>query len=240
MARPLVWVLGASMLTATLVALPATAAFAQADRTEEVVVTGEKRQPNEAQTPHVVLTRRADNLITEVRVVCDTRDPSQRRNELKATLRNMIKASGGRIELGVGDETIGRFDETMLDKVIAPDAKVDTSQAVVVVKTHITAGDTFDSASGRITAFIERTPKVGRSEILREKEWSLTIIAPEQYRRAIIAKVAEDARGVAAAFGPGYGVSADGLQRPVDWYQPGALDLALFIPYKLVVEPLPR
>ena len=234
MTRPWAWALAA------LVMFPATAAFPQSGRADEVVVTAEKREPNEAQTPHVVLMRRADNLITEVRVICDTRDPTQRRNELKATLRNMIKASGGQIELGVGEEFIGRFDETMLDKVIAPDAKVDTSQAVVVVKTHVTATDTFDSASGRITAFIERTPKVGRTEILREKEWSLTIITPEQYRGAIIAKVAEDARGVAAAFGPGYGASADGLQRPVDWYQSGALDLALFIPYKLVVEPLPR
>ena len=109
-----------------------------------------------------------------------------------------------------------------------------------MVKTHVTPTDTFDSAAGRITAFIQRTPKVGRSEILREKEWNLTIIGAEQYRGAIIAKVAEDARGVVAAFGPGYGASADGLQRPVDWYQSGDLDLALFIPYRLVVEPLPR
>jgi hypothetical protein len=208
----------------------------------EIVVTAEKRDYNAAQTPHVTLVRRADNLITEVRVVCDTRDPTQRRNELKATLRNMIHGAGpgAQIELGVGDEVIGRFDETMLDAVIQPDAKVDTSQAVVVVKTHISAADSFDSASGRITGFIDRTPKVGRTEILREEDWSLTIIDPEQYRQAIVAKVADDARGVAGAFGPGYGVSVDGLQRPVDWYQAGPLDLALFIAYRLVVEPLPR
>lgn len=208
----------------------------------EIVVTAEKRDYNAAQTPHVTLVKRADNLITEVRVVCDTRDPAQRRNELKATLRNMIHGAGPGtgIELGVGDEVIGRFDETMLDAVIQPDAKVDTSQAVVVVKTHVSAADSFDSASGRITSFIDRTPKVGRTEILREEDWSLTIIDPEQYRQTIVAKVADDARDVAGAFGTGYGVSVDGLQRPVDWYQAGPLDLALFIAYRLVVEPLPR
>jgi type IV pilus biogenesis protein CpaD/CtpE len=215
-------------------------ALAQDEAANEVVVTAEKREVNEARTPHVVLMRRADNLITEVKVVCDTRDPTQRVNELKATLRNMIKGSNGQIELGVGDVLVGRFDATMLDRVITPQLRADTSEATVIIKTHIVAGDTFDTAAARITDFIAKTPKVGRSEILREKEWNLTIIKPEQYRGAIIAKVAEDARGISAAFGPGYGVSVDGLQQPVDWYQSGALDLALFIPYKLVVQPPQR
>lgn len=217
-------------------------ALAQAAAVGEVVVTAEKRDYNANQTPHVTVVKRADNLITEVRVVCDTRDPTLRRNELKATLRNMIHAAGAgpQIELGLGEEVIGRFDDTMLDAVIEPDAKTDTSRAVVVVKTHISAADTFDSASGRIIAFIDRTPKVGRTEVLREKDWSLTIINPEQYRRAFIARVAEDAHDVAAAFGPAYGVTVDGLQKPVDWYQSGPLDLALFISYRLVVQPLPK
>jgi hypothetical protein len=231
------WALTALML---LAASPAAAAGGGA--VGEIVVTAQKQDYNAAQTPHVTVVKRADNLITQVRVVCDTRDPKQRRDELKATLRNMIRAAapGGPIELGLGDEVIGRFDESMLDAVIQPDAKVDTSQAVVVVKTHVAAGDSFDSASARITGFIDKTPKVGRTEILREADWSLTIIDPEQYRQAIVAKVADDARTVAGAFGAGYGVSVDGLQRPVDWYQSGPLDLALFIAYRLVVEPLPR
>jgi hypothetical protein len=208
----------------------------------EVVVTAEKRDYDPGQTPHVTVVKRADNLITDVRVVCDTRDPTLRREELKATLRGMIRGAGAgsAIELGLGDQVIGRFDESMLDAVIEPDAKADTSLAVVVVKTRISAADTFDSATSRITRFIAATPKVGRTEILREKEWSLTIIDPEQYRQPFIARVAGDARDVAAAFGPGYGVSVDGLQKPVTWYQSGPLDLALFIPYRLVVEPLPR
>jgi hypothetical protein len=223
-------------------ASPPTHAAGQNAALGEIVVTAEKRDYNSTVTPHVTLVKRADNLITEVRVICDTRDPAARRNELKATLRNMIRGADARsgIELGLGDNVIGRFDETMLDAVIEPDAKADTSRAVVVVKTHVSASDTFDSASGRITAFLDRTAKVGRTELLREQDWSLTIIDPEQYRQAIVTKVADDARAVAAAFGPAYGVSVDGLQKPVDWYQAGPLDLALFISYKLVVEPLPH
>jgi hypothetical protein len=161
---------------------------------------------------------------------------------LKATLRNMIHAAGpgAQIELGLGDRVIGAFDETMLDAVIEPDQKVDTSHATVVVKTHVLANDTFDSATGRINAFIRNTPKVGRTEILHQADWSLTIINPEQYRAPIIAKIAADARETAAPFGPGYGVNVRELERTVDWYQSGPLDLALYIPYGLTIEPLSR
>ena len=120
------------------------------------------------------------------------------------------------------------------------DTKVDTSVAVVVIKTHVTAADSFDSATGRIKAFIDQTPKVGRTEILRDEDWNLTIIGPEQYRGAIVAKVAEDARATATAFGAGYGVSVSGLEKPVDWRQSGPLDLDLFIPYELTIQPLGR
>jgi len=235
--------------TAALVAVVLAAWAAQAmaqDTVSEVVVTAERRNQNlsrvpvaiDLQAPHVVLARRADNLITTVRVVCDTRDPARRVDELKATLRNMIRGQNGQIELGVGQGIISRFDETMLDKVIAPDSSsTDTSEATVVIKTHITAADTFDIATARITSYIERTQKVGRTEILRDQDWNLTLINPEQYRGAIIGRVAADAHEAANAFGPGYGVRVDGLQQKVDWRQSGPLDLALFIPYQLVVEP---
>jgi len=211
----------------------------------EVVVTAERRQQNlgrvpvaiDMGVPHVVFARRADNLITTVRVVCDTRDPTKRVSELKTTLRNMIRAQNGQIELGVGQGVIGRFDESMLDKVIEPDnSAADTSQAVVVIKTHITPADSFDAATARITAYIERTPKEGRTEILRDQDWNLTLINPEQYRGVIIAKVAADAHNAATAFGPGYGVRVEDLQGKVQWRQSGPLELSLFIPYRLVVE----
>jgi hypothetical protein len=210
----------------------------------EIVVTAEKALSDydPQRTPSVVLVRRADNLITEVKVVCDTRDPTLRRAELKDTLRAMILSAGrsGKITLGVGDEVVGAFDETMLDKVIAPDNKIDTSVARVVIKTPVAAGDTFDSASGRILTFIGATPKSGRTEILREQDWNLTIIGPERNRPALLDLIAQDARVTAAVFGAGYGVSVDGLQHPIAWYQQGPLDLALYITYRLEVSPLPR
>ena len=208
----------------------------------EIVVTAEKRisEFDALKTPHVVLIKRADNLITEVSVVCDTRDPTLRRAELKETLRALIRAAAQdhTVALGLGDDVVGGFDDTMLDAVIEPDRRADTSHATVLIKTAVSASDTFDAASGRITSFIKRTPKAGRTEILRENDWNLTIVGPERNRPALTALIAEDAKRTAAPFGAGYGYALDGLQLPIAWYQSGPLDLALYISYRLQVVPL--
>jgi hypothetical protein len=208
---------------------------------EELVVTATKTDYEPTETPFVALRRRADNLITTVTVVCDTRDLSQRRNELKATLRNLIRAAAQdrSIELGIGEAIVGAFDETMLDTVIEPGGKTDTSKATLIVKTAVTASDTFDAATARIKSFAERTPKVGRTEVLLDDEWDLTIINPGQYRPEVVRMIAADATQQASAFGPGYGVEVGNLQLPLSWYQSGPLDLALYIPYRLRVRPKP-
>jgi len=217
-------------------------AWSQNDGLEEIVVTGTRlTEFDPVKTPHVSLRKRADNIVTLVRVVCDTRDLSQRRDELKATLRNMIKAApGAGVELGLGDEVIGRFDDTMLDAVIRPDGRPDTSVAILVVKTRVSPTDSFDAATGRIKAFAARTPKIGRSEILPNEDWNLTLIGPQKHRPEVIDLVAEDARRAAASFGTDYAVQVEGLQLPVSWYQSGPLELALYIPYRLTVTPRPK
>jgi len=210
---------------------------------EEIVVTGARlTEYDPVKTPYVTLKKRADNIVTEVRVVCDTRDLSQRKAELKATLRNMIKAApGAGVELGLeGEEVIGRFDETMLDAVIKPDSKPDTSVALLVVKTRVALTDTFDAATGRITTFADKAAKAGRTEILPTEDWNLTLIGPQRYRGDVLNLVAEDARKVAGTFGADYAVTAEGLQLPLSWYQSGPLELALYVPYRLTVTPRPH
>jgi hypothetical protein len=227
-------------LTSTGFAAPAPAAGSSV---QEVVVTGSRMSEFDSrQTPHVVVNKRADNLLVEVRVVCDTRDRSQRLNELRATLRNMVKAAQAdhSIELGQGDEVVGGFDETMIEEIIKPDSKADTSYAALLLKTPVAASDSFDAASRRIRHFIAKVDKVGRSEVLINGDWQLSVVGIPQYRPQILAAVAEDAKRAAADFGDGYGVHVTGLEHPIQWYQSGPLDLALYIPYKLEIEPLKR
>jgi hypothetical protein len=220
--------------------LAVSPALAQGSGVEEIVVTGSRLSEYDAtSTPQVTLRKRADNLITVATVVCDTRDESQRKAELKATLRNLARAAAQdkRIDLAVGDEVLGGFDESMLDAVIQKGSKIDTSTATLVIKTSVTADDTFDSATGRIETFVERTAKVGRTEVLLDDDWQLTLVNPGQYRPEVARLVAEDARAMAALYGEGYGVEVQGLQLPVSWYQAGPLDLAIYIPYRLNVRP---
>ena len=218
-------------VTATLVA----PAFAQSEM-ETVVVTGARAEYNAEVIPHVTLLRRADHVITKVRVVCDTRELSKRRQELKDTLRSMIREAGnsGTISLGVGDEIVADLTEKMLDKVIEPDAKADTSVAVVIIKTRVSKDDMFDGRDGSSASFRNRAQD-GANGSIRETRWDLTLIGPEQYRAELTAKIAKDAQHGGAI--QQLCRTCEGLQHPIAWYQKGPLDLALYIPYVLTVAP---
>jgi hypothetical protein len=60
---------------------------------------------------------------------------------------------------------------------------------------------------------------------------------PERYRDELVAKIAENAKHTASLFGPGYQVRVEGLQRGIQWFQSGQLDLSLYISYGLVISP---
>ncbi|MFZ5668393.1 MAG: hypothetical protein ACOY4K_02780 [Pseudomonadota bacterium] len=214
------------------------AALAQDADVSEIVVTGSRLMDYEpGETPAIVLKKRADNILTRIEVTCDTRDPVQRLQELKATLQALVRgAAAAGVELAVNDDdVVRRFDPNDLDAIIRKAAKVDTSTATLTLKTRVLAADSFESVTGRIEAFVRKTPRSGRTEILMSDNWDLTLVGPGQYRSAIIDLVAADANRTAAAFGPGYSVSIDGLTLPVSWYQSGPLELALYIPYRQTI-----
>lgn len=213
-------------------------ALAQDSEVGEIVVTGSRLQDYEpTETPAIVLKRRADNIITNIEVTCDTRDLTQRRQELKATLQALVKAAGpAGIELAVeNDDIVRKFDASDLDGIIRAATKVDTSTATLTLKTRVLPTDTFESVTGRIESFVKKTPKSGRTEVLMSDDWDLTLFGPGQYRDAIIGLVAADANKTARAFGDGYSVVVEGLTLPVTWYQSGPLELALYIPYRQTV-----
>lgn len=228
-----------AVLAASLVLVAGPIAVAQDSDVSEIVVTGSRMQDYEpTETPAIVLKKRADNILTRIEVTCDTRDPVQRKAELKATLQALVKgAAAAGIELAVEtDDVVRKFDAADLDGIIRAAAKVDTSTATLTLKTRVLPTDTYDSVTGRIEAFVKKTPKTGRTEVLMSGGWDLTLIGPGQYRSDIISLVAADANRTAAAFGDRYGVSIDGLTLPVTWYQSGPLELALYVPYRQTIS----
>jgi hypothetical protein len=234
-----------------LMAVAATPALAQRESNlGEMVVTASRRpvagyqQPVAAVVaqPHVVVFRRADNLIVGLEVECDTRDQSDRLSELRATLRNVVQAAeaDGSIDLGVSDAEAGivvPFRLESLDALLSPGQRADTSRVSIIVKTRIGEGDAFEAATGRIDAFIKRIKPVGRSQVSRSGDWQLTLVSPRQYRAEIVAAISKDANETAKAVGPEYRVVLQGLERQIGWSRSGPLELALYIPYTMTVTP---
>ena len=192
--------------------------------------------------PNVQVSRRADNLVVSVRVACDTRDAAQRRSEITQTLAAMAREAGldASIELGLdsGGHVVA-FDARMIPtlRFHSDDGRPDTSAVTLVIKTPIAEGDTLEASSARIRAFVEKTQRVGRTELRLMDDWEPTVISPDQYRPTILSAIAADAGTTAGAFGPTYGVEVTGLSRQVTWRQAGPLELMLYIPYELSVTP---
>ncbi|HWD27499.1 MAG TPA: hypothetical protein VG387_10060 [Rhizomicrobium sp.] len=232
MIKTLSRILGQFVIAASLVG----AAQAQV---ETVVVTGE-RMTSESEAPHIGIPKRADHLITVIDVVCDTRDATQRRAELKETLGNLLRAASGTstISIGLGEHILGDLTENNFDSIIEAETRADTSHAEVTVKTKVTKDDTINDAMRRVTGFLDKVPKAGRTLIARQGSWGLTLIGPEQYHDQLVAMILADAKHLAETLGPGYGVTIEGMERKVTWYQRGPLDLGLFIPYTLKIEPV--
>lgn len=240
---------------------PALAAAAQdSSQVGEFVVTAERRTQQlqnvpvavsgyagstyaPTAQPHVVVFHRADNLISYVQVVCDTREPSARLSELQATFANLFAAaaqSGGTIEFSSEDSgVLVPLKPESIIGLMRPGGRPDTTMVTFIVKTHIGPTDTFEAATARVESFVHKTKLVGRSLVARTGDWELTLITPRQYRSAIVAAIAKDAAETMKPFGPGYAVTLVGLDRPVSWSRSGSLELALFIPYAMTIGPAP-
>jgi hypothetical protein len=216
-----------------------TPAFAQ-----EVIVTGQRRALGYSETryagdreivatgrPVIVLKRTADFVVLPVRIVGDTRDLKQRRDDLKATIRNAIELAGkSGVELAVGDYvvkplTLGNYG----DLVFVGDGRPDTDQTVFLVKARLEPGGELGAAKAKLTRFIQAVPTVGRSTMFANGEETLSVVNPDQYRGAIIELIAADAKASAARFGPQYGVQVTGLDRPVEWSRAGSSEVFLYL-----------
>lgn len=237
--------LHAAVIAVVALGLFAAPAAAQDGQVEEIIVTGSRMiEWDTDDIPAVQLFRRADNLIASVSVVNDTRDAADRRSELTQTLRAMARLAAGRSDIDLSIENEGvlvPLSEDMVSTLtLGQDGmRSDTSVASLVVKTPITAADTLDAASGRLEAFVEAAPSVGRSQADISEDWQLSIVDPPQYRAPILSLIAEDARRASAAFGEAFSVQVSGVENRVTWRQSGPLDLGLFIPYKMTVVPKP-
>lgn len=208
---------------------------------EEIVVTGTRADVDE-QAPGRFLRRPADFLLLEVVVTNDTREDNARADEIYKTLSNLIRDArrSDDIEVAVvnGDNIVSPLTTDNYRIELGVGDRPDTSAADIIIKTPVRDA----SADGqvlinRLRAFVDGVSVVGRTELQPVGDVRISVVGPNQYRSAIIELFAEDVREVTAALGSDYRVVARGIDRPVEWYRSGLLELSLYIPYEYSVVP---
>lgn len=243
-------------LAAGIVALAAAWPVQAQDINEgEVVVTGSRSRQvymdprtnraieaaeDASGLPSVGLRRRADFALLPVVVAGDTREREQRREEILTMVRSAL-ASAGRsgIELAIGDFfvvplTTGNYRTLAF----LGDGRPDSERVAFFLKTRLGASaDEANQAITRLEQFIASVPKAGRAEMRAGGPLTLSIVAPDQYRGRLLDLVAEDARAIAARFGPDQKVEAHGLDRPVEWRRAGSTEVFLYIPHRMIFRP---
>lgn len=231
-------------LIATAMLSVAAPAFAQ-----EVLVTAQRREYNNTGgvyngtiapgRPIVTLKRTADYAVQIVRVGGDTRETTTRLEEIYGIIRNAIAAAGkAGVELSIGDyvlEPLTLANYRTLS--INGDGRADTGQTFFLAKVKLVPGVYGKEALARIQRFVAAVPRVGRTTISADSPLTLSVVNPDQYRSQIIALISADAAASIAQFGPGYGVSVSGLDRPVEWSRAGLTEVLLYLPAAYTVLP---
>lgn len=229
------------LIAATLIAMAAPA-FGQ-----EMIINAERRSnagnPGVDYTnysvittarPTIALKRNADYFLVPVRITGAT----ARIDELRAMVLDTIaRADQAGIELGTGDYVVDPLTKwTYRNLPFASDGRSDTSSATFFGKVKLAPGVKADNARAIIADFLATVPKVARSSMAVAGEPLLSVVKPDQYRGALIEKIAADATASAAKFGPDYGVEVAGLDRPVEWVRAGPIEVFLFLPATYTVK----
>jgi hypothetical protein len=233
----------------------ATPAEAQDINEGEVVVTGARARQtyidprtnravetdgDASELPSVGLRRRADFALLPVVIAGDTRDQTQRREEILTMVRSALElARRSNIELAVGNFfVVPLTTENYRTLAFVGDGRPDSERVVFFVKTRLgaSAGEA-NAAITRLEQFVGAVPASGRAEMRAAGALTLSIVAPDQYRGQILDLIAQDARAVAGRFGPEQKIEAHGLDRPVEWRRAGVTEVFLYIPHRIVFRP---
>jgi hypothetical protein len=77
----------------------------------------------------------------------------------------------------------------------------------------------------------------GRTQLDPVGDVHISVVDPHQYRGEIVDLVVADVRRVTAGLGGEYRVVVQGIDRPVEWFRLGAIELGLYVPYQYTVIP---
>lgn len=209
----------------------------------EIIVTGSRIEQDNFSSamPAVGLRRPADFLVQTVAIRGDTRDPTERRNEIRAMLADAVRrADRAGVELAYGDYILTRLTTENIEEIaLERDNRPDSERVTFRVKAKLGGSQTGEAAQAQIARYIESVPEVGRAQMDSWGSSTLSIVGPDSYRSQIAEKIAEDANAMAGRMGENYAVEVEGLNMPVQWARSGPGEVLLYIPYKLTIVPRP-
>lgn len=219
-------------------ALPATA-FAQL---EEIVVTGSMRGGYE-EMPAVTVTKSADFLVQNIRLVNDSRSPDLRKTEIVTTIRSLLKRAesmdGMALSYGSGFlEPINLTDESL--QLIEDRQRIDTSYVDIYAKIALDSDRSTKEQISDLREFVSGVRKSGRTEIVPLGDIGLSIVGPEQYRYEIIRKIAEENTKISESLAANCSIAIGGLEGRVQWQRSSVSELTLYIPYGLEISSCSR
>ena len=220
----------------------ASPVVAQDLQESEIIVTGSRidQEDYSDYMPAVGLRRSADFLVQRATIRGDSRDADQREEEIRAMLlRAITRSERDGVELAQGSYIVTRLTtENAGDLELTDERRPDSERIDFLIKAPL-QGTSVGQAQARIDAFIDSVPEVGRAQMDKVGDPTLSVVGPDSYRHQIVAMVAQDAREQAQVMGEEYAVELTGLNMPVQWARSGPGEVLLYIPYELKVVPKP-
>lgn len=219
-------------------ALLSSSAFSQ-DVVEEVIVTGVRASALDL--PGVILKKKGDFLLLNVKILNDTRDLEERKTEIYKTIKTAIELANKdkSIQISVSQgNLVLPLTKNNYEIDLVKSERQDTSEAYITFKTRIQKSiSDANSLVVKLKKFVTSVPVVGRVELIPLSEVNVSVVNPAQYRNEILGLVVEDIDFITNKLGQEYKVVLEGIDQPVMWSRAGPLHLSLYIPYSYTVVP---
>ncbi|WP_298305755.1 hypothetical protein [uncultured Erythrobacter sp.] len=185
------------------------------------------------------VTRRADYFVTPLFVSSDSRNFEERKAELFKMLgETLTRASNEGIDIVAGQYTLEPVTlENMRELPLVGGNRPDTNRVQIYARIPLRGEDPkVRTTAERIRAFVKAIPATGRS-FIDVGTTGLGIDDPEQYRRAVVREIAQEANAYAKLFGNDYGVSITGLHGDLYFQQSSETEVFLYIEHTFDIAP---
>ncbi|MEO0590665.1 MAG: hypothetical protein AAFZ11_08905 [Pseudomonadota bacterium] len=238
-------VLAASALSVAAIAVLTPAAASAQDDMGAIIVTGSRSERDafdryyDDEQSAIGLTRTADYFVKPIYVNSDSRDPKLRKAEVSAMLKALLeRAQAEGVTLVAGEYklapvTLDGLSELPFNRGRRPD----TTRVQVYARVPVSgAFKGVDEVDELVDSFKKTVPATGRS-YLETGPTVLAIDNPDQYRRAVVKAIAEEAKAYAAMFGNDYGIDVRGLDSELYFKQASQTEVFLYIEHSFAIRP---